>query len=298
MRDLPSAPAALVEPRTRSWLGRISPWWYIGLALIALASVYVAKQVILVREIVVTTDSILERMERRLAAIPLLTEEENEQLRRSLNEAHLDAAQKRGIDPVLRRNRLVRVAREGGLVRLESTPRYRVLDATYSVPIATHGVRRALDSISVRFWDDLASNDLPGFRFTLSSFLRSAENQAALTEVNVNAARGQSSHQYGTTFDITYRRFGYQRGPEPDAIRLPEGLAPVVRGQLRGYLQRHRTSVYRTMASRHTDELAASLGRAIIELEDEGVLLALRERRQPVYHVTSRLDDPRASAQP
>lgn len=291
MRDLPPAPAALVEPRSRSWLAKVSPWWFLTFLLLAGATAYGVRQALLVREIVVTTDNMLERMERRLAEIPVLTEAEVDSLRRSLNAAHVAEAEARGITPVLRRNRLVRLAREAGLVRLESTPRYRILDATHSVPIATHGVRRTLDSLSVRFWDRLSARDLPGFRYAISSMLRSAEDQAALTAVNINAARGLSSHQYGTTFDITYRRFGYLGGPEPETVRLPDGLAPVVRGQVRRYVLRRRTGAYRDMAQRHTAELAAELGRSLIELEDEGVLLALRERQQPVFHVTSLLDD-------
>ena len=39
-------------------------------------------------------------------------------------------------------------------------------------------------------------------------------------------------------------------------------------------------------AVRHADALEAELGRALIDLEDEGVLLALREVRQPCFHVT------------
>ncbi|MEM1056144.1 MAG: DUF5715 family protein [Bacteroidota bacterium] len=297
MRDLPHAPAALVEPRSRSRFARISPWWYIGFVLVSALAVYGARQALLVRDLIVTTDNVLERMERRLAEVPPLTEVERDSLRRSLNDAHLREAQARGIPPVIRRSRLVRMAREAGLVRLESTPRYRVLDATHSVPLVTHGTRRTLDSISVRFWQTLSEDELPGFRYSLSSLLRSAEDQAALTEVNLNAARGLSSHQYGTTVDITYIRFSYRGGPEPEMTRLPKNLAPGVRGQLRGYLQRRRAEAYRAMAGRHTEELAGALGRALIELEDEGVLLALREEMQPVYHVTALLDgDATASA--
>lgn len=290
MRDLPSAPAALVEPRQRSVLARISPWWYVGIVLVVGITALAVHQALLVREIVVTTDSALERMERRIAEIPPLTDEEVGQLRRSVNADHVREAQTRGITPVLRRDRLVMLAREAGLVRLESTPRYRILDAEYSVPIATHGVRRTLDSISVHFWDRLTERGLPGFRFTISSMLRSTEDQAALGNVNVNAVRDRSSHEYGTTFDITYRRFSFRGGPEPEMTRLPSGLVPVVKGQLRGRLQARRESAYRQFADDHATELSAALGRALIELEDEGVLLALREQRQPVYHVTGLLD--------
>ncbi|MEM6326093.1 MAG: DUF5715 family protein [Bacteroidota bacterium] len=295
MRDLPPAPPALAAPPVRSRTGRRWAWRLVALVVIVGIGVVTARQVLLVREVIVRTDRGLERVEGRLGAIPALSEAEIARLRRSLGAAHVREAQARGIEPVIRRSRLVQTARDQDLVRIESTPRYRVLDATHSVPLATHGVRRALDSLSVRFWDDLASRGLPGFRFTISSMLRSAEDQAALARVNVNAARERSSHEFGTTFDLTYRRFSFRGGPEPDMARLPPDLAPVVRGQVRGYLQRRRAEAYRAMAERRASALAASLGRALIALEDEGVLIALREERQPVYHITSLLDAPSGS---
>ena len=253
--------------------------------------VWGGRQVSLVRETIAWTDLQLEEMETRLEAIPPLSDAEIAQLRRSLNKEHIEAARTFGMEPVIRRNRLVRAARDSGLVRLESTPRYRFLDATYSVPVATHGVRRALDSLSVRFWADLEARQLPGFRFMISSMLRSVEDQAALRNVNVNASAERSSHEYGTTFDVTYARFGYNGGPEPELRHLPRGLAPIVRGQTRSYILSKREQAYRRLAMEHSEELAASLGRALIALEDQGVLLALRERRQPVYHITATLDD-------
>ena len=291
MRDLPSVPTSTIEAPPRSRFPRISPWWYLVFAFLAVVGLYASRQILLVREGIVRTDNRLERLEGRLAQIPPLSDSEITALRQSLNDTHTREAEARGISPVLRRNRLLRVARQEGLVRIESTPRYRVLDATYSVPLATHGVRRALDSLSARFWADLDRRALPGFRFTISSMLRSAEDQAALQGINVNAAQGTSSHEYGTTFDITYRQFSYRDGPEPARLRLPDGLAPVVRGYFRRYLRRKRADEYRRMAMEHAPRLAAQLGRNLIELEREGVLVVLRERRQPVYHVTSTLDD-------
>ena len=296
MRDLPTAPASTVEAPPRRRFPRVSPWWYLGFAFLAIAGLYATQQVLLIREGILRTDNRLARLEGRLEEIPPLTDAEVSALRQSLNATHVREAEEHGITPVIRRNRLLRVAREAGLVRIESTPRYRVLDATYSVPLGTHGVRRALDSLSARFWADLAARDLPGFRFTISSMLRSAEDQAALQGINVNAASGRSSHEFGTTFDLTYRRFSFRDGPEPDRVLVLEGLAPVVRGRFRRYLARKRADEYRRMATEHAPHLAAQLGRNLIELEREGVLVALRERRQPVYHVTATLGDTAPSA--
>ena len=291
MRDLPHAPPPAAEPVAPGRFSSI-PWLKVlGIVLLLVAILWAGRQVSLVRESIAWSELQLKEMEARLAEIPPLSETELGELRRSLNDDHIEAAQAYGMEPVIRRSRLVRAARDSGLVRLEATPRYRFLDATHSVPVATHGVRRALDSMSVRFWADLEARQLPGFRFTISSMLRSVEDQAALRNVNVNASAKRSSHEYGTTFDVTYARFGYKGGPEPELRHLPRALAPIVRGQTRSYLLTRRERAYRRLASEHSEELAASLGRALIALEDQGVLLALRERRQPVYHITATLDD-------
>ena len=292
VRDLPPPPPA-PPPSATPGLWRRLPWPRLALAAAVLAvGAWAWGQYALSREAFRAMDAELEKMERRLAALPPLSEAEITLLRRTTNPRHLAAAESLGIPPVTRRGSLERTAREAGLVRIEPTPRYRLLDATHSIYAGTHGVRRTLDSISVRFWDRLTARDLPGFRYTVSSMLRSTEDQAALRGVNVNAAGGTSSHEHGTTYDITYRRFGYASGaPEPDFGRLPRDLAPVLRSQVRQRLRVRRAAAYRAMAREHAEPLAAELGRALIELEDEGVLLALRERRQPVYHITALLAD-------
>ena len=295
MRDLPQAPPAPPEPVARGFWQRV-PWWGYVLAGLLLAGLaWGSYQFALIQEAYADADRQLAALEDRVAEIPPLSEAELDSLRRSLNPEHLAAAESLGIAPVLRRGRLEQVSREAGLVRIEPTPRYRLLDAEHSIYVGTHGVRRSLDSLSARFWDRLAARDLPGFRYTVSSMLRSTEDQATLRGVNVNAAGGASSHEHGTTFDVTYARFGYAGGPEPELGRLPAGLAPFIRSQVRQRLGVVRAAAYRRLAREHPEPLAAELGRALIELEDAGVLLALRERRQPVYHITALLGDETAS---
>jgi ribosomal protein S25 len=55
---------------------------------------------------------------------------------------------------------------------------------------------------------------------------------------------------------------------------------------VRAALVREQTAALDRLAADYPSRLTAALGRALNELEDEGVLVVVRERRQPVYHVT------------
>ncbi len=178
---------------------------------------------------------------------------------------------------------------------LETNARYLLLDATHSIYRATPGVVVALDSIAARFDRELEARDLPRFRFTLTSVLRSGEDQVNLSGGNVNAVRGRSSHEYGTTFDITYRRFDLDGGATPISPPLPPRLSSLFAEPLRQSLKSRQNEYFDELAMERAPALAAILGRVLITLEDDGVLVALRERRQPVYHVTETSGDTRVT---
>ena len=104
----------------------------------------------------------------------------------------------------------------------------------------------------------------------------------------MNAAAGRSSHEYGTTYDITYNPTRYS--PAPDALppppRVDDRVPGFLRGAVREQLVEQQAEDLDRLAADYPSRLTAVLGRALIELEDEGVLAVVRERRQPVYHVT------------
>ena len=118
----------------------------------------------------------------------------------------------------------------------------------------------------------------------MSSLLRSAEDQAELRGVNVNAAAGRSSHEYGTTYDITYRRYTPQ--PGRDAPSVPEAIPTYLRSSVASALASRRDAAFERFAAEYPARLDAVLGRSLIGLEDDGVLLTVRELGQPVYHTT------------
>lgn len=225
------------------------------------------------------------QVEANLADIPFLSSSEVLMLRRSLNDRHVELATSLGIQPVPRRALLDSVAQVSELTHVQSSWRYMTLSATHSIPWLTRDASASLDSISTRFADRLAERDIPPFKYALSSLLRSSEDQARLRRSNSNAADGNSSHEFATTFDIAYRRYEPAMGVLPAPFvdeRVPVALRPVVSMALAA---RQREDL-ENLSSGFARNLEAELGRALIELEDEGIVAVIRERSQPVFHVT------------
>ncbi|PAP75631.1 DUF5715 family protein [Rubrivirga marina] len=226
----------------------------------------------------------LAAREADVEAVDTLSVRETGQLRRSLNRAHVSTAARLGVAPVPTDSAL---AFADGLRPLdEQSPYYTMRWRTGPL---TPDALAALDAIGERFHERLEEAGLPPFRFVVSSAFRTAEHQNRLRGVNANAARGRSSHEYGTTFDIAYTRYrfdgdaGYGTVERPE---MPDELSTLAQLWLAAQLDAEERAWGERMAAEHADRLEALLGRALVDLEDDGVLLALREVRQPCFHVT------------
>ncbi|MGI9141214.1 MAG: DUF5715 family protein [Gemmatimonadaceae bacterium] len=212
--------------------------------------------------------------------LPLLRPAAEAALRRFDNEAQLVAARRLGIAASTARAELDRLVAGGRLVRLaDSTDHWVVRRLDHSEPYLTHDAAAALREIATRFQRELVRLGLPAYRLEVTSALRSAEDQALLRRTNVNAAAGESTHQYATTFDIAYSAFAPPAEPVaapsiPEAAWLEAHLAQVA-GMLAG-----------SVAARRSRELMAVLGPVLIQLQGEGKIMVTLERLQPVYHVT------------
>jgi len=145
----------------------------------------------------------------------------------------------------------------------------------------------SLDILGDRFHEKLAIAGLPPMRYAISSAYRSAEYQRKLRRKNKNATRKTSSHEFGTTYDITYRRFYGMTDANSDFHRYrlrktnDERLNCLVED-----IEAAERAWSTKMSSRYSRRLEAVLGRTLIELEGNGTLLVLREWRQPCFHIT------------
>ncbi|WP_420456957.1 DUF5715 family protein [Rubrivirga sp.] len=295
-------PPALVEPdpdaesilptplaprrRRRRWVAGLA----VGLAVVTVAALAVVgtRANAGIRATEEAQDRWVAEAEAAFESIPLLSDDEIATLRRSRNDRHVELAESLGVGPPDTRGEADSLAQRYDFVRVATDSLYVVLPTTASLPLLTPSAAASLDSIAVRFRDRLATVGLPPFRFAVSSLWRTGADQAALRGRNVNAAAGRSSHEYGTTYDITYNPTRYS--PAPDALPPPPRVDPRVPGFLeptvRERLIREQRDALDRLAADYPSRLTAALGRALIELEDEGVLVVVRERRQPVYHVT------------
>ncbi len=288
----PARPARRVtgpsQPKdTRSFYRKKRVLLPVGLLLVllgALAATSYAVKKAEARRLIVEAErarfaTFLEAREARYLEVPLLSDPKRRMLRRSRNAKHVETASRLGVPSVAARADVLGCAREAGLVRLGDSPYYWVGRLTYSVPYVTPSAAAVLDSIGVRFQAKLARFGLPPYQFYVSSVLRTQEDQAALRRVNVNAARSTSSHEFGTTFDIQFRRYRYAGDP---ASELWQPAFPFLRDEFAGEL----AAFYRRTTETYPSRMLALLGETLIELEDEGLLITVMERRQPVFHTT------------
>ena len=124
---------------------------------------------------------------------------------RDNNQAHLRAAAKIGLKDGLATRDQVK-EKKNHLRQISTCRNYVVEPLTYSVPYLVPTAASRLDSIGAEFADILQRNDLPHYRFYVTSVLRTQEDIKRLQRTNGNAVKN-SAHNYGTTFDIAYMRF-------------------------------------------------------------------------------------------
>jgi hypothetical protein len=212
--------------------------------------------------------------------MPLLRPAQEAALRRFDNDAQLSVARRDGIPPDTRRSGLGALVSSGTLVLLaDSTEHWVVRRLDHSSPYLTRDAAATLREIAQRFHAELRRVGAPPYRLEVTSALRSADDQAALRSANVNAAAGESTHQYATTFDVAYSAFA---PPREAVVRPSIPEAP--------WLEPHLTSVAaalaETVAARRSRELMAVLGGVLLAMQSEGKIMVTLERLQPVYHVT------------
>jgi len=121
-----------------------------------------------------------------------------------LNETQLKVAQAIGVAPVASRQEAAGL--KSRLVRLGATDTYVIDSLTHSIPYLIPSAKELLDDIGQAFQDSLAAKGLNPYKLVVTSVLRTKEDVNALSRDNINAAEN-STHCYGTTFDLGYWRY-------------------------------------------------------------------------------------------
>lgn len=96
------------------------------------------------------------------------------------------------------------------LIKVSSCELYSIDQLTHSMPYLVPEAASLLETIGRNFRDSLKSKNKEGHKFRVTSLLRSAHSVKKLKRVNRNAT-DSSTHQLGTTFDITYSTFDHDR---------------------------------------------------------------------------------------
>jgi len=129
-----------------------------------------------------------------------------------LNDLHLSAAEKIGIDPAFSREDVE--AMKDKLVCIEDNEYYIVDSLTHSLPYLVPKASDLLSSIGSNFLDSLEAKGLNPNQVIVTSVLRTLDDVRKLRHHNGNASE-KSAHFYGTTFDVSWKRFNKVEGDRP-----------------------------------------------------------------------------------
>lgn len=141
------------------------------------------------------------------------------------------------------------------LREIKTNDNYVVDSLTHSIPYLVPAAAAELDRIGEAFADILQRNNLPHYRFYVTSVLRTQDDVKRLQKSgNINAT-SQSCHCYGTTFDLAYFRFN---------------------------------KVTRTREYMHQDNLKLVLGQVLLNEQRAGRIYVKYEYKQACFHVTVR----------
>lgn len=134
-----------------------------------------------------------------------------------LNDTHLTAARAIGINPISDREAATHMTRS--LKLIETCENYTLDSLTHSIPYLVPKAYSLLNKLGKNFLDSLSCKGLNPYRIIATSVLRTDSDVKRLRKNNVNAS-DNSAHRYGTTFDISYKRF--DQVPDPDGYPMQE----------------------------------------------------------------------------
>ena len=120
------------------------------------------------------------------------------------NYRQYEYAEKLGIAPIRSISDAFHTRRP--IVKVTSNSAYTVDELTHSLPYLVPEAERLLRDIGRNFQDTLKNRGKARYRIRATSLLRTPATVKKLRRVNINAT-DSSTHQFGTTFDLSYHRF-------------------------------------------------------------------------------------------
>lgn len=173
-----------------------------------------------------------------------------------LNNVQLVAAKKNGIRPLASREEAVGLGDR--LVEIKECEWYDVDSLTHSIPFLVPKASELLDTLGAVFLDSLDCKGLNPNKIIVTSVLRTQRDVKRLRRSNSNAS-SNSCHAYGTTFDVSWKRF--RKVEDPDG---------------------------RPMQDVSADTLKLVLSEVLRDLKKDGKCYVKYELRQGCFHITAR----------
>ena len=173
-----------------------------------------------------------------------------------LNDTHMAAAKKIGIKPLKDREAAEKLGSK--VMEIKNGDFYQVDSLTHSIPFLVPKASALLDSIGANFLDSLENKGLNPNQVIVTSVLRTQDDVKKLRRVNGNAS-ANSVHMFGTTFDISYKRFF--------KVEDPDG---------------------RPMQDVRADTLKLVLSEVLRDLKKKDMCYVKYELKQGCFHITAR----------
>ena len=128
-----------------------------------------------------------------------------------MNDVQLATAQRIGIRPILSREAAAEVGTE--LLEIKTCEHYHLDSLTHSIPYLIPRASDLLDTLGLNFLDSLTCKGLNPNKIIVTSVLRTKDDVKRLSRTNGNASLN-SCHFYGTTFDVSWKRFAKVEDPD------------------------------------------------------------------------------------
>lgn len=173
-----------------------------------------------------------------------------------LNDVQLKAAKAIGIRPIASREEAEHLG--GRLEEIAPCEFYGMDSLTHSIPYLVPQASALLDTIGSNFLDSLECKGLNPNRVIVTSVTRTKEDVKRLRRTNGNASMN-SCHFYGTTFDISWKRF--------EKVEDPDG---------------------RPMQDVNADTLKLVLSEVLRDLRKADRCYVKYELKQGCFHITAR----------
>lgn len=134
-----------------------------------------------------------------------------------LNDVQLATAKKIGIRPISTREEAEEM--KDRLIEIAACERYGLDSLTHSIPYLIPQASALLDTIGVNFLDSLENKGLNPNKIIVTSVTRTKDDVKRLRRTNGNASLN-SCHFYGTTFDVSWKRF--EKVEDPDGCPMQD----------------------------------------------------------------------------